>query len=436
MADDDQGGANYTFTPVLGANADEAAVYDSNPNWQEPPPVTSAEINQQTTNAINTQIQPVLPSEPPTGAQVLNNAVPPPTAPPPVTNEQILGQGIQDSPTPPPISTNDFKQNVNQNSGAAPPDPSLNGDSNISGGPATGAPSNNSNAGGRPGTGTSAQSPLAPGANNPINTILGAFGNGRTPFNQIVNYAEDFIQPKTKQATSENPAVNQNDAQGRRVRLRAKPGGINFVYGSSPLLAPIKATNGMVWPYQPTITYNQEVDYKSMELTHTNQDIYAYHRTPSLRLTVDGEFSVQNQQEGIYGMACIHFLRVVTKMNFGSTDKYKGTPPPVLLFDAYGQYMFSQIPVIVTGFTVGLPKDVDYVPIDMGSSGQSGSTVADWRDLNNNYLSSRSQGNIVWLPAVFNIQVQLTVQNSPTKLRAFNLNEFRNGTLLKQGGWV
>ena len=146
--------------------------------------------------------------------------------------------------------------------------------------------------------------------------------------------------------------------------------------------------------------------------------------------------SVQNQQEGQYAIACIHFLRTVTKMNFGADDPYKGTPPPVLLFDAYGNYMFNQLPVIVTTFTIGLPKDVDYIPIDLSKSTLPDGTTGSWVDLTAEYLGSRTQEETIWLPSVFNISVGITVQNSPTKLRSFNLESFRSGALVKSGGWI
>ena len=167
--------------------------------------------------------------------------------------------------------------------------------------------------------------------------------------------------------TQSSNTSNNSDAQGRRVRLRPKPAAAMQVYGSNGLLQPLRNTNGMVWPYQPVITWAQGVNYSPMELVHTNQDIQAYVNTPSTKLQVAGDFSVQNQQDGIYALAAIHFLRTVTKMHFGSSDPNAGVPPPVLLFDAYGQYMFNQLPVIVTNFTVSLPNDVDYVPVDLSN---------------------------------------------------------------------
>ena len=241
---------------------------------------------------------------------------------------------------------------------------------------------------------------------------------------------------------------NLQDTAGRRVRLRAKPGSTDMVYGTG-IMSPLLTTKGVVFPYQPTITYQQDVTYTPMELVHTNQDFQSYTRTPALKLAVDGQFTVQSQEEGAYAMACIHFLRTSTKMWFGGAqgseaEKYQGTPPPVLLFDAYGQYMFNALPVIITQFSVTLPNDVDYVPVKIdnvdGGSPQPARPNELYEVLNSindtNINSQVSEGGYAWLPALFNIQVQLTVQNTPRRLRAFDLSQFRDGSLLRGGTWV
>lgn len=262
--------------------------------------------------------------------------------------------------------------------------------------------------------------------------------------------------------TQTSDTSNDSDARGRRVRLRPKPAAAMQIYGSNGLLQPLRQTNGMFWPYQPTITWSQPVTYSGMELVHTNQDIQAYVATPSPKFQVAGDFSVQNQQEGIYAIAAIHFLRTVTKMRFGSTDPNAGTPPPVLLFDAYGQYMFNQLPVIVTNFSVSLPNDVDYVPVDLSniqtySGPQTSTNIPGYSQLQvtpgiNSFLNSanstlmttrmyrqdlsNTKDGYIWLPAIFNITVDLTVQNTAARLRSFNLDSFRTGDLMKSGRWI
>lgn len=226
---------------------------------------------------------------------------------------------------------------------------------------------------------------------------------------------------------------NKSDSNERRVRLRPKPDAMQQILGSSPLLSFIRTTNGMVWPYQPTISYQQDVDYQQVNMVHTNQEFYAYTKTNAVKLTVDGEFTVQNQTEGRYVLACLHFLRTVTKMWFGQGSNL-GTPPPILYFDAFGQYMFYKLPVIVTNFSSSMPKDVDYVPVDLSKLGNTYAnsvppTVA-------NQVNFKSGSGYVWLPSLFTISVSMTVQNTPAKLRTFNLDQFRSGELLKGGGWI
>jgi len=263
-----------------------------------------------------------------------------------------------------------------------------------------------------------------------------------------------------EQSQDPPPYSNDSDAFGRRVRLRPKPDAALQIYGGNGLLQPLRATNGMVWPYQPQITYEQNVEYSSMDMVHVNQEIYAYNRTNALKLSVQGPFSVQNQQEGLYALGAIHFLRTVTKMYFG-TGENLGTPPPVLLFDAYGQYMFNKLPVIVTNFAVELPTEVDYVPVDLSnvqtySNAQAQTNLPGYSKVqttpqlqgyaqasNAGYIASKlfntnlnSSGGYVWLPAVFTITVGITVQNTAAKLRSFDLNQFRTGYLMKQGRWI
>lgn len=291
-----------------------------------------------------------------------------------------------------------------------------------------------------------------------INTLHGwtvFMANNYTPGGSS---QQQFSSQQAGQGTSYS---NDSDAQGRRVRLRPKPAGAMQIYGSNGLLQPLRNTNGMVWPYQPTITYNQQVDYTSMDLVHVNQELYAYTRTNSLRLNVSGTFTVQNQQEGIYALAAIHFCRVVTKMYFGQNDPNAGTPPPVLLFDAYGQYMFNQLPVLVSSFTVDLPNDVDYVPVDLTnaqsySPSQAASNLPGFSKVmstpqlssytntaNSTLMVTRMFRNdltgtngYVWLPAVFNLTVDLIVQNTPRRLRQFDLARFTTGDLMKEGRWI
>lgn len=268
---------------------------------------------------------------------------------------------------------------------------------------------------------------------------------------------------------------NQN-ARDRKASLRPRPQAANTVYGSG-LLMPIKNTQGLVWPYQPQITYNHTVEYQPLSPVHANQDFHVFSKVPAQQIQISGQFSVQNQVEGAYALAALHFLRTVTKMNFGDRDPAAGTPPPILLFNAYGAYVFSDLPVIVKDFTMDFPEDVDYVEVKVTGvdSGNKTSVSA----VNNDILQQRlppippiinrdNEGRIlsitgaatasylnapeqrviagrnsvspnttslaspqtytVWLPSLFKLGCTLIVQHTPKELRSrFNLPAFRDG---------
>jgi hypothetical protein len=271
-----------------------------------------------------------------------------------------------------------------------------------------------------------------------------------TPDGRDANNTVDDIVLSVKKATTESIAGSgsagvSSVTDPRRVRLGAKPKAASQIYGSTGLLQPLINTNGLVWPYQPTIAWTQAVNYSASDTVHSIQEFKSFVRNSAPTFGVDGQFSVQNQADGIYCLACIHFLRVVTKMYFGQSIN-PGTPPPVLEFSAYGQYMFNRLPVIVESFSVSLPADVDYIPIDMANvSNTQVSSILQVPSLNQDLSfitkaligqsNLNSSAGYVWLPSLFNISVNLTVQNTPQRIRSFDLEKFRTGDLLKDGRW-
>lgn len=252
------------------------------------------------------------------------------------------------------------------------------------------------------------------------------------PVIRMSKFRDEVIQgPEPIQAIATKPTNNNTDL---RIRLRAQTAAQQQVYGTkgeNNILNILYDTNGMLFPYTPVIAYSQAVDYRAMEMVHTNQDFYVYGRTPSLELTVTGEFTVQNYREGQYALACIHFLRTVSKMYFGEKSALvtmgegrrgqevpsggrAGIPPPVLLFSGYGKYMFNDLRVIVKNHSITLDKTMDYVTV-------------------------MTAGGVARLPAMFTIAVQLLVQNTPGRQRKdFDLDDFREGKLMRAGnsGWI
>jgi len=87
---------------------------------------------------------------------------------------------------------------------------------------------------------------------------------------------------------------------------------------SSNILRPLWKTRGLMFPYTPMIqVQHASINYGQYDLAHTNYDYFAYQRTSSPTATVTGVFGAHTQEEAEYMMAAIHFLRVVTKSNFG-----------------------------------------------------------------------------------------------------------------------
>jgi hypothetical protein len=58
----------------------------------------------------------------------------------------------------------------------------------------------------------------------------------------------------------------------------------------------------------------------------------------------------------------MHFLRTITKMNFGKNDEdFAGMPPPVLEFSCYGDYQFKNVPVVIRSYSYDQTGQEDYV---------------------------------------------------------------------------
>tara|TARA_B100000575_G_C22926769_1_gene537307 strand:+ start:148 stop:822 length:675 start_codon:yes stop_codon:yes gene_type:complete len=194
----------------------------------------------------------------------------------------------------------------------------------------------------------------------------------------------------------------------------------------SNILRPLWNTQGLMFPYTPMIqVQHATVNYGNYELAHTNYDYFAYQKTSSPTATVTGVFGAHTQEEAEYMMAAIHFLRVVSKSNFGLSDPNRGTPPPKLAFSAYGDAMFNRTPVYIRTVAFGLDQDVDYVPVRQSAS----TAVAPGSDPTLDQMLANS-----YVPLVLNIFVDIMVAPNPSKIRnEFNLEEFRTGGLLDKG---
>ena len=192
----------------------------------------------------------------------------------------------------------------------------------------------------------------------------------------------------------------------------------------SDLLAPLNKTNGLVFPFTPTVLVSQSANYQSIQPVHTNYPYYSYQNSQVDQMTITADFFVQNAAEARYWVACIHYLRSVTKMNFG-VDEDAGQPPPVVRLNGYGDFVFNNVPVIVNSFQFDMPKDVDYISTAVGA------VTPPATDFD---TGSTPTG---WAPATSIVTVAVTPQYSRTKQSQFSLNDFiKDGYIGKGGGFI
>ena len=275
-----------------------------------------------------------------------------------------------------------------------------------------------------------------------------------------------------KQQTQNQPAIQaqfQSPADGDwRVRLRLAPGA-TYLYKDEDvaggILAPLAASNGVVFPYMPTIQTTYNADYDSVELTHSNYRGQFYKSSYVGDVSITGTFTAQDTAEANYLLAVIHFFRSVTKMFYGAKDPLRGAPPPLVYLIGLGQYQFNNQPCVVKTFNYSMPNDCDYIrtkpnnyntnlsgrsPKPQASANPKSSVIS---RLTNGGLSQGALPNVpaqglLEMQSVTNIadstyvptkcEIQLTlmpIQTRSQQSQQFNMQNFANGNLLKGGFW-
>lgn len=173
---------------------------------------------------------------------------------------------------------------------------------------------------------------------------------------------------------------DNNNIQGPkdwRVRI-ALPPNSRALYkdgGASKFDWPLKSISevadfdGVIFPYTPQLTVQHNARYQEQPLTHANFKSYAYEGSDLSPISIAGVFTCQNQQEAIYVMSCLMFLRACTRMNFGNSDPNAGRPPTLVRLSGYGDLYLPQISCVVTSVSHTMPDDVDYIAFDYYGNG-------------------------------------------------------------------
>lgn len=224
--------------------------------------------------------------------------------------------------------------------------------------------------------------------------------------------------------TAATPDLSQTDdivvtgtpSKDNRIRLKPKQvNGSTFpLFGDKDsVLYLLNATGGAFFPYTPIITMSHKATYSEQSPVHANTDYHLYNNTPAVQIQIQGDFTAQNLDEAQYTLACMHFFRTSTKMHFGVNDPNAGLPPPMLVLSGYGEFMFNDLDVILTDFSMELPNGVDYMEVTIGKT-------------------------VAWVPVKTTMSVSLIVQQTPAKQRdEFNFDQFASGEMFSnQRGWI
>jgi hypothetical protein len=174
------------------------------------------------------------------------------------------------------------------------------------------------------------------------------------------------LKAKAQSQATQRNASDFAKAGDWRVRLSLAPGA-DYLYKSPNatelgILKPLAATDGIIFPYTPSISVAYNASYDNTELTHSNYRMYQYKSSSVDNITISCDFTAQDTQEANYLLATIHFLRTITKMFYGQ-DKgpAPGTPPPLVYLTGLGAFQFDRHPLAITNFNYTLPNEVDYI---------------------------------------------------------------------------
>ena len=265
---------------------------------------------------------------------------------------------------------------------------------------------------------------------------------------------------------------NQTTTGDWRVRIRLAPSA-NYLYkAKNPgIMSPLVASDGVIFPYLPTVQTRYEATYDRRDLTHSNYRGYFYKNSSVGEISVNGTFTAQDTWEAQYLLAVIHFFRSATKMFYGK-DEFRGAPPPLVRLSGFGEYQFNDHPCLISNFNYTLPNGVDYIRVDPNNQGQNlvinrnqvssspASTIETaWRRISGlvnlatggkvdagaqsglqdlGYVTQTVSGTsqTTYVPTKMEIQITLLpVQTRSQVSQQFSLKEFAHGNLLKGGFW-
>ena len=252
--------------------------------------------------------------------------------------------------------------------------------------------------------------------NNLVNNALeNALGGGAASILKSL-LGGPSSQPSLNNAVAAKVKGAENDW---RVRLS-----LPSTMDKTGILKPLDVTNGLVFPYTPTILIQHSANYDAMQPTHSNYPFPSYQNSQIDDIVITGDFFCENAVDAQYWAATLHYLRSITKMAYGQSSN-AGAPPPLIFLNGYGDFVFPNVPVIVKTFSVDLPADVDYIKtqVDGEVSRINGGTSVD----------GFYEG---WAPVQSQVMVTVQPVYSRARTSQFSLDKFVKGDYLDNGGFI
>lgn len=315
--------------------------------------------------------------------------------------------------------------------------------------------------------------PPGPATGFNINSLTKGVATNVRDFISAVQAQAPGAQEASLIASAQQQAVRQEAYKQPgnndwRVRLQLAPNS-DYLYTAtdSDVLKPLKAENGIIFPYTPTVSTAYKANYESYDLIHSNFRGVFYKSSRVDDVSLKCKFTAQDTSEAEYLLAVIHFFRSVTKMFYGQ-DGERGTPPPLVYLSGFGDYHFNDHPCVVSAFNLNFPSDVDYIRArnfnNYGSQGllnrrvasvasPGGAQFAGAIRLANALLPKNAQpGPPVGSPTVTKqvdqlelstyvpTSMEIDITLIPVQARSqvsnnFSLKDFANGALIKGGYW-
>lgn len=169
-------------------------------------------------------------------------------------------------------------------------------------------------------------------------------------------------EPRKVKAAVAQFKDSRGNVKGTDLRVKIRVPAEYIVSPGITNSAPLEDLGGILFPYTPNISYSHNAEYKTETPLHSNYALHFYKNSYVSKINISGKFTVQNDTDAEIFIATVQLLRALTKMRSGGRklDPYSGSPPPVCRLDAYGDYMLSNVPVVITEFKMEVSDGVDY----------------------------------------------------------------------------